>query len=43
MGENFKIEKEGNVAWLILNRPEKRNSMTDEFFAELGGVLPDLR
>ena len=25
---SFKIEKEGNVAWLILNRPEKRNSMT---------------
>ena len=33
---SFKIEKEGNVAWLILNRPEKRNSMTWEFFAELG-------
>lgn len=33
---NFKIEKEGNVAWLILNRPEKRNSMDDEFFTELG-------
>ena len=33
---NFKIEKEGSVTWLILNRPEKRNSMTDEFFTELG-------
>ncbi len=38
MESSFKIEKEGNVAWLILNRPEKRNSMTWEFFAELGGV-----
>jgi enoyl-CoA hydratase/carnithine racemase len=36
MGENFKIVKEGYVAWLVLNRPEKRNSMTDEFFTELG-------
>ena len=36
MESSFKIEKEGNVAWLILNRPEKRNSMTWEFFAELG-------
>ncbi len=35
MESSFKIEKEGNVAWLILNRPEKRNSMTDEFFTEL--------
>ncbi|MHB8909859.1 MAG: crotonase/enoyl-CoA hydratase family protein [Syntrophales bacterium] len=32
---SFKIEREGNVAWLVLNRPEKRNSMTWEFFAEL--------
>ncbi len=36
---SFKIEKEGNVAWLILNRPEKRNSMTWEFFAELAGMM----
>jgi enoyl-CoA hydratase/carnithine racemase len=36
MESSFKIEKEANVAWLILNRPEKRNSMTWEFFAELG-------
>jgi enoyl-CoA hydratase/carnithine racemase len=36
MDRNFKIEKEGNVAGLILNRPEKRNSMTWEFFKELG-------
>jgi Delta3,5-Delta2,4-dienoyl-CoA isomerase len=34
--DSFKIEKEGNIAWLILNRPEKRNAMTWEFFAELG-------
>lgn len=36
MENSFKIEKEGTVAWLILNRPEKRNSMTWEFFSELG-------
>jgi enoyl-CoA hydratase/carnithine racemase len=35
MEESFKIEKEGHVAWLILNRPEKRNTMTWEFFTEL--------
>jgi len=44
MESSFKIEKEGNVTWLILNRPEKRNSMTWEFFAELSelfGALDD--
>ena len=35
MESSFRIEKEGNVAWLILNRAEKRNSMTWEFFTEL--------
>lgn len=35
MESSFKIEKEGQVAWLILNRPEKRNTMTWEFFREL--------
>jgi enoyl-CoA hydratase/carnithine racemase len=33
--ELFKIEKEGFVTWLILNRPEKRNTMTFEFFEEM--------
>ncbi|MEK7827905.1 MAG: enoyl-CoA hydratase/isomerase family protein, partial [Thermodesulfobacteriota bacterium] len=35
MDSSFKIEKEANVAWLILNRPEQRNTMTWEFFTEL--------
>ena len=35
MENNFRIEKEGNVAWLILSRPEKRNSMNWQFFADL--------
>jgi enoyl-CoA hydratase/carnithine racemase len=36
MESNFIVEQEGSVAWLILNRPEKRNAMTWEFFTELG-------
>ena len=28
----FKVEKEGHIAWLILDRPEKRNTMNDAFF-----------
>lgn len=31
----FNIEKEGPIAWLILNRPEKRNAMDLEFFEGL--------
>lgn len=31
----FQVEKIGHVAWLILNRPEQRNTMTMEFFEEL--------
>ncbi len=32
----FRVEKEGHVAWLILDRPEKRNCMTFDFF---GGLI----
>jgi len=31
----FKIEYEGPIAWLILNRPDKRNSMGMDFFSSL--------
>ena len=31
----FRVEKEGHVAWLILDRPEKRNCMTFDFFRGL--------
>ncbi len=28
----FKVEQEGHIAWLILNRPEKRNAIGFDFF-----------
>jgi len=31
----FKVEKDGHIGWLILNRPEKRNTMNDAFFEGL--------
>jgi len=31
----FTLDREGAVAWLTLNRPEKRNTMNDDFFREL--------
>ena len=31
----FTVEKDGFIAWLTLNRPEKRNTMNEAFFAGL--------
>ena len=31
----FRVEKEGHIAWLILDRPEKLNAMNEAFFREL--------
>lgn len=33
--KNFKVEKDGHIAWLTMNRPEKRNSMGRSYFEEL--------
>jgi enoyl-CoA hydratase len=38
----FKLEKEGAVAWLILNRPEKRNTMNRAFLGGLGRHFREL-
>jgi len=35
MERRFRVEKEGNIAWLILDRAGKNNTMTREFFSEL--------
>ena len=38
--ESFlKVEKIGHVAWLILNRPKQRNTMTWSFFRRCAGFL----
>ena len=37
----FKIEIEDHIAWLILNRPEKRNVMGQAFFEEIGACFDD--
>lgn len=39
-GNNFfKVKKEGHIAWVILNRPEKRNSMNLESFSSLRKIF----
>jgi enoyl-CoA hydratase/carnithine racemase len=39
MGENLKIEMEGAIAVLTLNRPDKRNAMSDALLSELDGFF----
>ena len=47
--EPFKVEQDGHIAWLILNRPEKLNAMSLDFFSKLTGHFirfdedPDIR
>jgi enoyl-CoA hydratase/carnithine racemase len=41
--ESFlKLEKEGSLAWLVLNRPKQRNTMTMEFFQEIRRLFEEL-
>ena len=35
----FEVKKEGHIAWLTLNRPEKRNSMNLESFSSLRKIF----
>ena len=41
-GANVKIEFEDGIAWVILNRPEKRNAMSPALNREMIGVLDAL-
>ena len=38
---NFRVETDNHIAWLILNRPEKRNVMGRAFFEEIGSWFDD--
>ncbi len=41
-GHLLEVSKEGYVAWVVLNRPEQRNTMTMEFFGELTRLFREL-
>ena len=41
-GGNVKIEFEDGIAWVMLNRPEKRNAMSPALNREMMGVLDAL-
>jgi enoyl-CoA hydratase/carnithine racemase len=38
----FKVEQDGHIAWLTLNRPDHRNNMGLAFFKELQNILNGL-
>ena len=40
--EAIKIEKEGGITWLYMNRPDKRNAMSPQLHIEMDDALDDL-
>jgi trans-feruloyl-CoA hydratase/vanillin synthase len=38
----IRIEKDGGIAWLVMNRPEKRNAMNPAMHYEMDAALPEL-
>ena len=40
--ETIRIEKDDGIAWLYMNRPEKRNAMNPQMHYEMDRALPEL-
>jgi len=43
IGENVTLDRNGPVATVTLNRPDRRNSLSDAMLAELGAAFGELR
>ena len=43
MGENVTLARAGAVATVTLDRPDRRNSLSDAMLAELGAAFTELR
>ena len=43
MGENVLLTRDGLIATVTLNRPDRRNSLSDPMLTELGAVFSELR
>src|SRR6201987_4611671 len=43
MGENVTLARDGAIATVPLNRPERRNSLSDAMLTELGAAFAELR
>ena len=42
MASNIRIEHEGDLSWIILDRPERANSMSNEMLEELSAAIRSL-
>jgi trans-feruloyl-CoA hydratase/vanillin synthase len=40
--ETIKIERDGGITWIILNRPDKRNAMSPQLHMDMDDALDDL-
>src|SRR5919109_3551939 len=43
MGDNVLLERDGVIATVTLNRPDRRNSLSDPMLTELGAAFAELR
>src|SRR5687768_12245452 len=43
MNENVTLERDGAIATVTLNRPDRRNSLSDELLTELAEAFTELR
>ena len=43
MGENVLLTRDGLIATVTLNRPDRRNSLSDPMLTELGAAFTELR
>src|SRR5947209_3026455 len=43
MGDNVTLVRDGALATVTLNRPDRRNSLSDAMLTELGGAFAELR
>jgi len=42
MGENLQLETRGDIVWVVIDRPEDRNSINTDVMADLARILGDL-
>ena len=40
--ETVRVEQDNGIAWLYMNRPEKRNAMNPQMHFDMDAVLPEL-
>ena len=43
MTDNVRLDRDGAVATVTLNRPERRNALSDAMLTDLGTVVSELR